>query len=214
MVEFQRKKNIFRAKKLGRHGKLSFDFSYLLNPYDIRGLPWHPWAECQDQLDIESLAEGFIPQSYSENDNYWGSAARSLFSSVLWKLRASQQTSELTNQLLFESLANLAAFVQGTKAAAHIDLNSEKTAGSIRSVATTFLSCLEHLPDTVSPFSIRNWVENESDDSWLFLYCRPIQRSALYPFLTCWFSIATRSLMQMAPCLDRRLWFVIDELPL
>ena len=111
----------------------------LLNPYDICGSSWHPWAECQDQLDIESLAEGFIPQSYSENDNYWRSAARSLLSSVLWKLRTSQQTSELTNQLLFESLSNLAAFVQGTKAAAHIDLNSEKTAGSIRSVATTFL---------------------------------------------------------------------------
>ncbi|MCE2983161.1 MAG: type IV conjugative transfer system coupling protein TraD [Parachlamydia sp.] len=185
----------------------------LLNPCDPRGLPWHPWAECQEALDFESLAEGFIPQSYAENDNYWRSAARCLFSSTLQKLQFIQKNSVLTNQLLFESLANLATFLTGTKAASHIDLNSEKTAGTIRSVATTFLGSLEYLKDTENPFSIKNWVEETNNDSWLFLACTPIQRSVMNPLIASWFSIAIRSLMQMAPCRERRLWFILDELP-
>lgn len=184
----------------------------ILNPCDPRSAPWHPWCECRDRLDYESIAEGFIPQSHSENDNYWRTAARSLLSSALLKLESIQTTSELTNKLLFEPLSQLAEFVQGTKAAAHIDLSSEKTAGSVRSVASSFLNSLEFLKDTKTPFSIRKWIEQD-DDSWLFLSCTPIQRSALNPLISSWFSVAVRSLMQLNTSFDRKVWFVIDELP-
>ncbi|WP_068470614.1 type IV conjugative transfer system coupling protein TraD [Candidatus Protochlamydia phocaeensis] len=185
----------------------------LLNPCDERSVSWHPWIECRDRLDFDSLAEGFIPQSYSENDEYWRTASRSLLSAALLKLNFQKNTSELTNKLLFEPLSKLAEFVQGTKAAAHIDLNSERTAGSVRSVASSFLGCLEFLQDTESPFSIREWIEKEQNDSWLFLACKPIQRPALNPLIAAWFSVAIRSLMQLKPSLDRRIWFIIDELP-
>ncbi len=62
-------------------------------------------------------------------------------------------------------------FVQGTTATAYLDLSSEKTAGSVRAVASSFLESLELLPDTKEPFSIRDWVSGEQDDSWLFLSC-------------------------------------------
>lgn len=185
----------------------------LLNPCDTRSAPWHPWVECKDLFDYESLAEGFIAQTHSEQDEYWRNAARSLLSSTLIKLKHSQKTSELTHWLLYEPLTKLAEFVQGTKAAAHIDLNSERTAASIRSVTSSFLNCLEFIKDTNTPFSIREWVEKDDEDSWLFLSCTPIQRAALNPFISCWFSIASRSLMQLEPSFKRKLWFVIDELP-
>jgi type IV conjugative transfer system coupling protein TraD len=185
----------------------------LLNPFDPKGVSWHPWVECLDLFDYDALAESFIPQSYTQSENYWRIASRSLFSALLQKLSNTQETSELNRWILFESLAKLCSFVQGTKAGAYLDMSSERTAGSIRTVATTFLQCLEHVQNTTTPFSIRRWVQEENSDSWLFLSCKPSQRAVLNPLLACWFSVAARSLLQMKPDLNRRLWFVIDELP-
>lgn len=185
----------------------------LLNPLDSKGSPWHPWAECDNPFDIENLVEGFIPPSYSEHDEYWRSASRTVFSALLQKTTLSRKTSELTRWLLFEPLDHLCNYVRGTKAAAHLDMNSEKTAASVRSVASSFLNCLEFLNDTDAPFSIRSWLRDPNQDSWLFLGCSPEHRASLRPLLSGWFSIATRSLIQMTPDLARRVWFIVDELP-
>lgn len=196
---------------LDRYFRKGKDF--LLNPLDERTMPWHPWIECNDKIDYDSMAESFIPQSYSEHENYWRIAARSLFSSVIQKVNQNQETSDLTKWLLLEPLSKLCEFVQGTKAAAHLDLNSEKTAASVRSVASSFLNCLEFIKNTNSPFSIKNWVQNDTSDSWLFISCKPSQRASLTPLLSCWFSVAARSLLQMNPDYHRRVWFIVDELP-
>jgi type IV conjugative transfer system coupling protein TraD len=189
------------------------DLDIILNPFDQRGASWHPWIECKDKFDYEAIAESLIPQSYSEHDNYWHTAARALFSSVLIKLAKSEKISELNKWLLYEPLAKVATFVKETKAASHLDLNSERTAGSVRSVASSFLACLEFIADTDSPFSIREWVKSGKEGSWLFLSCKPSQRAALNPLLSCWFSVAMRSLFLLETDFDRRLWFIIDELP-
>lgn len=185
----------------------------LLNPFDKRSASWHPWAECNNNLDIEELAECFIPSSHSEHDDYWRNAARSVFSALIQKVQVSKRASDLTRWMLFEPLTSLCVYVKGTKAAAHLDVNSEKTAASVRSVLANFLSCFEFLQDTEDPFSIHDWMQNGKDDQWLFLACTPEQRASIRPLLSCWFAIATRSLIQMQPDLNRRVWFIVDELP-
>ncbi len=184
----------------------------LLNPLDKRTELWSPWAECHNSFDVDDLSECFIPSSYSENENYWRTAGRVLFSSLMQKCESTKRTSELSRWILFEPLTNLCKYIQGTKGAAHLDMNSEKTAASIRSVTSSFLSSLEFLSDTENPFSIKEWMKQE-DDSWLFLSCTQAQRASLRPLLSCWFSIATRSLSQLEPDFNRRIWFVVDELP-
>lgn len=184
----------------------------LLNPFDPQSAHWNPWIECSNKFDYEALAESFIPQSYAENENYWRQAARSLFSSLLQKLSDTQKISELIRWSLFEPLPELCQFVAGTKAAAHMDINSEKTAGSIRSVASAFLECIENLNDSPTPFSIRKWVENPQTDSWLFIHCTPAQRAAITPLVSSWIAIAIRSLINLPPDQQRRLWFFLDEL--
>jgi len=72
---------------------------------------------------------------------------------------------------------------------------------------------MEFIEDTETPFSIRDWVHDGKEGSWLFLNRRPSQRAALTPLLSCWFSIAMRSLLHLEPDFERRIWFVIDELP-
>jgi len=184
----------------------------IINPFDDRGVHWSPWAECESKFDFDELSESFIPISYHENENYWRTAAKSLFSALLKKLEGSQKNSDIIRWTLFEPLQNLCSFVEGTKAASHMDINSEKTAGSVRSVTSSFLECLEHLKDSPNPFSIKKWV-GESDDSWLFISCKPSERSSITPLLSAWISIAVRGVINLEPSYSRKVWFVLDELP-
>lgn len=184
----------------------------LLNPFDSRGVKWSPWAEGCEAADYASLAEAFIPISQSENEGYWRMASKTVFTSLLEKLSDTKKTSELTKWLEYEKLSSLCNLVVGTKAAAHLDMASEKTASSIRSVASTFLECLDNLKDTQDPFSIRQWM-SQNDDSWLFIQCNPSQRALLRPLISAWISSAVRGLLSLPIDLKRRIWFSIDELP-
>jgi type IV conjugative transfer system coupling protein TraD len=186
----------------------------LLNPLDPRGAPWHPWIECTDKTSYAAMAESFIPQDSSENDNYWRNSARIVLSSLLEQLEGTPNNFSLSEKILRKPLKELCESVKGTKAASLIDMNSEKTAASIRSVLSSFLTCFEFLADTNEPFSIRQWVQQEkAKDEWLFISCKTNQRAALNPLLSCWFSIAVRSLLELCADFNRRLWFIIDELP-
>lgn len=185
-----------------------------MNPLDPRGSPWHPWVECHDKTTYAAMAESFIPQSLSESDNYWRTSARIVLSSILEQLENIQKNFVLAEKILREPLKELCDFVKGTKAASLIDMSSEKTAASIRSVLSSFLSCFEFLSDNHNPFSIRDWIHQENvSDNWLFISCKTNQRAALTPLLSCWFSVAIRSLLELNPNFDRRVWFIIDELP-
>jgi len=185
----------------------------LLNPFDQRAAPWHPWVECREPYDYKSLAQSFIPSSNGDDENFWRKAAQEVFSSVLQLQSVEQKMSAVVNHLLYEPLYALSKVLQNTKAASFIDLSSEKTSGSIRAVAASFLECLELFEDTSTPFSIRDWVQTPKDDSWLFIASTPGQRASLVPLMSAWFSLAMRSLLQMKPDLDRRLWFIADEFP-
>ena len=198
------------------------DKDVLLSPFHPKTAQWHPWAECKTPFDFSEIAEAFIPHSYSEHDNYWRQASRTVFCSMLQKFDNSKKISELVRWILFETLSNMCLLLQGTKAASHMDINSEKTASSVRSVVSTFLECLECLEDTKDAFSIRDWISSDtqnsqgsqdSQDSWLFLHCNPDQRASARPLLSAWISSAIRGLMSLQPDLDRKIWFIIDELP-
>jgi type IV conjugative transfer system coupling protein TraD len=196
------------VSKYYREGK-----DILLNPFDARSRSWHPWIECRDPYDYKSLAQSFIPSANNEEENFWRKSAQEVFCSILQTQAVEQKLSTIVQYLLYEPLHVLSKALQNTKAAPFLDPSSEKTSGSIRAVAASFLECLELFEDTKDPFSIRGWVQNENEDSWLFLSSTPGQRASLVPLMSTWFSIAMRSLLQMEPDLDRRLWFVADEFP-
>lgn len=189
------------------------DKDIILSPFHANTSKWHPWAECKIPFDFSEIAEAFIPQTYNEHDNYWRQASRSVFCSMLQKFDDSQKISELVRWILFEPLTNICNLLQGTKAASHMDISSEKTASSVRSVASTFLECLECLEDTQDPFSIHKWISSSQQDSWLFLHCTPNQRASARPLLSAWISSAIRGLLALEPNIDRKIWFIIDELP-
>jgi len=185
---------------------------FLLNPFDSKGAEWNPWSEGQSNSDYASLAEAFIPSTNSETENYWRIAAKTVFTSMLSKLSDTKSTAELVKWIQYERLSDLCKLLEGTKAAAHMDISSEKTASSIRSVTSTFLECLDNLKDSSNPFSIKEWV-GKKNDSWLFIQCNPSQRAILRPLISAWISSAVRGLLALPIDLKRRIWFAIDELP-
>jgi type IV conjugative transfer system coupling protein TraD len=188
------------------------DKDIILNPFDKRSAQWNPWAEGDTPFDYADIAESFIPHSNSDHDSYWRDASKTVFSTLLEKFADTRKTSDIVQWIQYESLANLCKLMAGTPAAAHMDLSSEKTASSIRSVSSTFLSSLRALEDTSTPFSIREWLERD-DDSWLFIQSVSKQRTILRPLMAAWISASIRGLLALKPNLDRRIWFIIDELP-
>ena len=196
------------VSKYFREGK-----DILLNPFDKRGQPWHPWCECNDPYDYKSLAQSFIPLSANDEENFWRKAAQEVFCSTLQIKSHEKRISEVVKLLLYAPLQVVYKTLQDTKASSFLDMNSERTSASIRAVAASFLESLDLFDDTNAPFSIRDWVQNRDDNSWLFLSSTTGQRASLTPLISAWFSIAMRSLLQMQPSPNRRLWFVADELP-
>lgn len=186
---------------------------FLLNPFDKRGVQWHPWCECHDSFDYKTLAQSFIPSSHNEDENFWRKSAQEVFSSILEMKAVERKISEVVKLLLYLPLPQLYKALQNTKAASFLDTTSERTSGSIRAVAASFLECLELFEDTTTPFSIRDWVQKGGEDSWLFLSSTIGQRASVTPLISAWFSTAMRSLLQMEPNIERRLWFIADELP-
>ena len=49
--------------------------------------------------------------------------------------------------------------------------------------------------------------------AWLFLSARPDQRQTLRGLITAWMDTAINALMTLNPDSERRIWFVMDELP-
>jgi type IV conjugative transfer system coupling protein TraD len=185
----------------------------LLNPLDSRSLSWHPWLEAESSTERKALAESLIPLSCSDREDYWRAAARAVFTALMEKLEDEQSIGHLLNLALTVPLQELCEYLEDTKATAFIDIASEKTAASVRSVLASFIECLENLHDRRELFSIKRWLQKSTEDQWLFLSCSPQERSALNPLISTWISVAIRGIMSLSVDLDRRIFFVIDELP-
>ena len=85
---------------------------------------------------------------------------------------------------------------------------------SVRATLANHLQSFKYLTNSKEPFSIRKWVASEEiTDQWLFLSAKPDQRATLLPLISGWIDTSINSLMSLPPDYDRRLWFIIDELP-
>ncbi|WP_051908728.1 type IV conjugative transfer system coupling protein TraD [Candidatus Odyssella acanthamoebae] len=186
----------------------------ILNPLDQRSEDWTIWADCTEPYHYEALSAAFLPSKHE--DDFWINSARALFVTTAQKLKDSGSYSlqDFMDKTVINPLHEVIDFYTGTAVASFMNEKADKTAVSVRATLATNIKCLEWLKETKNPFSIRQWVEQEDHQGeWLFLASVPEMREALKPLLTAWTSIATKALMSLKASHDRRLWFVIDELP-
>jgi type IV conjugative transfer system coupling protein TraD len=185
----------------------------LLNPLDQRSATWSPWVDVPREYHYDQIAESTIPDK--SGDPFWAKAARGTLVAVLRKLAQQKHTfvSLLLDRLLRSKLKDLAAFAAGTEASAFISLEGERTSAGIQAELASVMRSFAYLDDTEDGFSIRDWVEQGRDDSWLFITVKADQLPSLRPLITVWLDIAISAIMSLTPDQDRRLYCVIDELP-
>lgn len=190
----------------------------ILNPFDQRCAPWDCWREALEAPDFENMAESLIPM-HGETDPFWVNAARTIFASAAYTMQDDSERSivRLLRLLLTEELQNLEKYLSETEAATLVSDKIEKTAISIRSVLTTYLKSLKYLqglnPVGQAGFSIREWVKQENNDGWLFISADAEQISALRPLISMWLAMASITLLSLPENYERRIWFIVDELP-
>ncbi len=183
----------------------------LLNPADQRTASWSPFADCLNEFQIKTFASSLIPSQ--GRDPFWENAARIILTEAMKKLIKHEDLTlkSLRKYTIGLPLDQLQDFYADTQAVALVDKRSRETISSIRSVLSVGMEALQYLEDRESPFSIRDWIEKGG--GWLFLSCTPSLRESLRPLLTAWISIASNALMSLEEDINRRLWFIIDELP-
>ncbi|NKB55060.1 MAG: type IV conjugative transfer system coupling protein TraD [Alphaproteobacteria bacterium] len=205
--------------KMGTFASAFYDArrDVICNPFDARAPQWSVFSEGRKASDFEMMAKALIPEQKGMVDPFWVLAARILFAKIAEGLRAEGRptNAQLISQLLKIDLSDMAALLKNTAAQAIIDEKSPKTALSVRAVMTAYLSCLEHLPDEpgAAPFSIRDWIEDDTRDGFMFLTSRGDMHESIKGLTTCWLEIAVNSLLSLEQSRARKIWIVLDEAP-
>lgn len=192
------------------------DKDLLLNPFDERSAAWSPWDECLTEAHYDMLAASIVPKSTS-HDKFWENAGKALLTAALKKMTHQREPNiqKLYHVLVRSPLSEFSQFFKNTDAAPYTQEEGEKMTLSIRATLANQLQGLKFLKQSHQPFSIRKWISKEhiTTDPWLFLSCMPDQRETLRPLLSAWLDTAINALMSLSPDPERRLWFIIDELP-
>ncbi len=185
----------------------------ILSPIDERSPAWAPWAEGTTGYDYQNIAEALIPTGGQGEQSFWSHAARAITRAALaesctlpdlHELIFSAPLDELQEALSRQQLVGLAGPPQ--------------MLASSRGTAATYLSALQYLPqpgEGDQVFSVKAWVQSEQDnpDGWLFVTSRADAHRGVRPLISMWLGLAVMAGMSLPPNRDRRLWFVLDELP-
>ena len=203
--------------KMGTYTRSFFDPArdVLMNPLDARAPRWSPFYEARSPRDFDMMAAALIPQQRDTVDPFWVTAARQLFANgagVLWE-KGITENKVLVDHLLKTELTALAKAMEGTVAQSIVDPENPKTALSVRAMLTANLSAFEFLPDTGTPFSIRDWISETERGGFLFLTSRGDQHASLRGLISTWLEIAVNAMLSLEQSDERRVWVVLDELP-
>jgi len=185
----------------------------LLNPFDARSHSWTIWGECRQPYEYEALTHHLIPQE--TQDPTWSQSARNLLAVTAQKLESDPQrsTQRLLDYALIRPLREVTAFYEGTLVGSFMNEASAKTANSVRLTLGAHLKSLSFFQESPNPFSVRQWVRKEKDQSWLFLSSTTSLKECLAPLFSLWMTSAYSTLQSLSESSSRRLWFVMDELP-
>ncbi len=208
--------------KMGTFTSNYYDASkdIILNPLDARSKSWSFFKEIRNESDYDYMASAFIQEKKGNSDQFWIDAARRVFAVFAKKLKE-EKGADATNQEFVDALLKvgyeeLAEFLTGTEAASLVSTKSERTSLSILSILATHISSMKYLRDSKDNFSIRNWVETDSD-GFLFISSRSDQHDSLQPLISTWIDIAVKALLSVEQndynaTKPRRIIIILDEI--
>jgi len=194
-----------------------------LNPISSQCANWDMWQECQNPMEIGNLAAYLIPKSLQGGDPFWVDSARTILTSMIWKIRDRKDKSAilLLQLLLTTTLEEMRGILKGTESENLVSKEIEKTAISIKSVLATYtksLRFLDGLDETGrESFSIHEWVRQamipkSGGNGWLFITSRAKYHKEIKPLVSLWLGLAMQGIQSLPANSGKRIWLVMDEL--
>ena len=196
-------------KKYARKGDV------ILNVADPDCASWSMWNEIFEEAHYEEIVNAALKDDGKANDPFWIKASRVVVAELLRELkRQGRDTNkELARHLFYDRVPELKELLKNTCAARFTEEEAEKMSYGVLANFIAPLQFLRYLPDKNEQFSIRRWMQNQKDDSWLFLTANKDHLALMLPMLSMWFDISKSSLLALDRDLNRRVWFIADELP-
>ena len=184
----------------------------LFNPFDTRCAGWNIFNEIESQLDVRSIANSLIP--VTGNDPYWSNAARDVFAGILLACyvndcKTNADVYDAAN-LPCSELYRLLGSVPGCETGAR-HVAQEKAGQSILSVMSTATQCFTYLREIDGDFSIKKWVQDESDTRTVFLTNYSEISESIKPALSLLVDLAGKRGLSLNDDRDRRLFVFLDE---
>ena len=197
----------------------------LLNPFDERTAYWDVWMDADSPSDFENIATALIPEK-GDADPFWVLAARTIFSSTAYKMSLEDKENRTTKRflelMLTSELEDLSGYLKGSESSSLVSDKAAKIAISIKSILAAYIKSLRFLekldePDSTGKprqrFSIREWVQDDDHEGFLFMSSNARQHVSLRPLISAWLSTASTAILGMDPNPERRIWVVMDEMP-
>ena len=186
----------------------------IINPFDARSHDWDIVHECDHEFQYDNMSKAVVPQNNSQAEPMWRDASALTFSAALQKARRERISPKDLHTLLFHStLKEYGEFFKGTDAFIYADPAGEKTTMSFRATLTTNVQFLKHLGKNRPKFKISDWMKDYTAESWVFVTANEDMIGTLNSLIAAMFSSATTMLMTKEESFDRRVWFVMDEIP-
>ena len=194
-----------------------------LNPVSEQCANWDLWSECDNPMEFGNLATYLIPKSVQGSDPFWVDSARTILTSMAWKIRdrGDKSAIRLLQLLLTTTLDQMRDILKGTESENLVSKEIEKTAISIKSVLATYTKALRFLAGLESSgaptFSIKHWIKNavdptQANQGWLFITSRSKYHKEIKPLISLWLGLAMQGIQSLKPNSNQRIWLVMDEL--
>ncbi|MBN9289469.1 MAG: hypothetical protein BGO43_12045 [Gammaproteobacteria bacterium 39-13] len=188
----------------------------ILNPLDTRSPSWNLWQECKSLTDYDSMAAAIVPDVSYSAESFWTKAARALLAITAsqFKHRNNPRMNDFIQHLFCTDLEEIESLLRGTIGNAMVGKDLEKGTRSVILTLVTYCKSLLFLKDdpSIPSFVIRDWVNDDNTDSWLFISSSQRLGDTLKPIISLWLELAVNALLSLEESRSRRLWFFFDEL--
>lgn len=184
---------------------------HILSLRDKRSEAWNFWVERHARP--ENMAAALVEEETTGNDFFWKSARAVLASLIrqnksldgLWN-DLMNDTDSLRDRLLKQGEISTRALGGG---------KGDQSDGVIGSTVLdlNFLSELNQWADGKAPFSITKWMNDASDNSWVYVVFDEIDKEISKPLIRLWFDLAVIGALNRTEYNGNvHTWLIIDEL--
>lgn len=186
----------------------------IINPFDVRSAKWSPLAEIRHISDCPAMAKSIVPDAEGEARE-WNRYAQVLLQELLSYCFSRRLNNGDLYRLIIADNDSLKNILANTPVTPLLSDGNEKMLASVRSIIGSYTDFLRYLPANIGAdgYSVRDHIANQRP-GWIFLPYSPAQKDALKSMICAIIDVASRAVLGLAPDLNRRIVFALDELPL